>query len=144
MLFGQLNNRIQARTQHELYARGFRNRHAPMPLRKRRLRNRFRKRRLPTSTRGYSQRHGRPMIGGRRRLRKNFSLRKRPIFQHTRKVPVYNQRIEVPQTRDQVSVPLRDETYNSAPTVLDPVKPIYPTYDPYRYIEHLSCSSSVR
>ena len=136
MLFGQLNNRIQARTQQELYARGFRHRHAPQPLRKRRLRNRFRKRRLPLRTRP-----ARPMIGGRRRLRKNFNTnRKRPIFQHTRKVPAYNQRIEdpfetyapAPQTRDQVSVPLRDESYYNGP-VLDPIKPMI--YDPYSMMD---------
>ena len=133
MLFGQLNNRIQARTQQELYARGFRHRHAPaQPLRKRRLRNRFRKRRLPLRTRPAV----RAPIGGRRRLRKNFNtIRKRPIFQHTRKPTYYNQRIEesYPQTRDQVSVPLRDETYSSQPSVLDPIKPML--YDPYSMMD---------
>ena len=133
MLFGQLNNRIQARTQQELYARGFRHRHAPaQPLRKRRLRNRFRKRRLPLRTRPAV----RAPIGGRRRLRKNFNtIRKRPIFQHTRKPAYFNQRIEesYPQTRDQVSVPLRDETYSSQPSVLDPIKPML--YDPYSMMD---------
>jgi len=134
MLFGQLNNRIQARTQQELYARGFRHRHAPQPLRKRRLRNRFRKRRLPLRTRPAV----RAPIGGRRRLRKNFNtIRKRPIFQHTRKPTYFNQRIEdsYPQTRDQVSVPLRDETYNSQPSsvILDPIKPML--YDPYSMMD---------
>ena len=86
LLFGQLNNRIQEKAAENLYARGFKGHPmgmiappAPKPIptfRKRRLRNRFRKRRLPAYIKTtYSQRHGRLPVGGRRRLRKNFQTR---------------------------------------------------------------------
>ena len=85
-MFGQLNNRIQEKAAENLYARGFKGHPmgmiappAPKPIptfRKRRLRNRFRKRRLPAYIKTtYSQRHGRLPVGGRRRLRKNFQTR---------------------------------------------------------------------
>ena len=38
------------------------------------------------------------------------------------------------QTRDQVSVPLRDETYSSEASVLDPIKPMFAN-DPYSFYE---------
>ena len=135
MLFGQLNNRIQAKAQHNLYSRGFKPQLHPLPppvpsvpLRKRRLRNKFRKRRLRPAV--YSQRTGRYPVGGRRRLRKNFRTRQRLQRVNNN---YQNHRIQeyYPQTRDQVSVPLREETYSSEASVLDPIKPML--YDPYNY-----------
>ena len=117
----------------------------PVPtFRKRRLRNRFRKRRLPAYVRtAYSQRHGRLPVGGRRRLRKNFQTRAQRPGLRTGGGLLQNHRLNSDyaatypagaMTRDQVSVPLRDETpqratYKSDASVLDPIKPM--NYDPY-------------
>lgn len=138
MLFGQLNNRIQSKVQQNLYSRNFKPQTsvaAPaVRFRKRRLRNRFRKRRLPAQG-AYSQRNGRYPVGGRRRLRKNFQAGSRNPQR------LQNHRIQeqavvsdfgyFPQTRDQVSVPLSQSTYAGESSILDPVKPML--YDPYLY-----------
>ena len=154
LLFGQLNNRIQEKASYNLYSRGFKGHPMgmvpppPVPtFRKRRLRNRFRKRRLPAYVRtAYSQRHGRLPVGGRRRLRKNFQTRaQRPglrtgggLLQNHRLNSDYAATYPGAMTRDQVSVPLRDETpqratYKSDASVLDPIKPM--NYDPYLQYE---------
>ena len=152
LLFGQLNNRIQEKASYNLYSRGFKGHPMgmvpppPVPtFRKRRLRNRFRKRRLPAYVRtAYSQRHGRLPVGGRRRLRKNFQTRAQRPGLRTGGGLLQNHRLNSDyaaatypagaMTRDQVSVPLRDETpqratYKSDASVLDPIKPM--NYDPY-------------
>ena len=145
LLFGQFHNRAQARAQENLYARGFASHPLPapppLPLRKRRLRKRFRKRRLPLFLRNdgaYSQRNGRFPVGGRRRLRKNFLTRRRPqaaLESSLRGGYLGNHRMENelkirPKLRDSV-MPIRDETYSSEASVLDPIKPML--YDPYMY-----------
>lgn len=160
LLFGQLNNRIQEKAAENLYARGFKGHPmgmiappAPKPIptfRKRRLRNRFRKRRLPAYVKtAYSQRHGRLPIGGRRRLRKNYQTRgrrpgRRPsLLKNHRLGAEYATYKNAAMTRDQVSVPLREvqatptyqpATYKSDASVLDPIKPMLYN-DPYLQYE---------
>lgn len=163
LLFGQLNNRIQEKAAENLFARGFKGHpmgmlapQLPKPIptfRKRRLRNRFRKRRLPAYIKtAYSQRHGRLPVGGRRRLRKNFQTRaRRPVGRRPGNL-LKNHRLSAEyntypgaMTRDQVSVPLREpvptltptyqpQTYKSDASVLDPIKPMLYN-DPYLQYE---------
>jgi len=158
LLFGQLNNRIQEKAAHNLYSRGFKGHPMGMPapsppiptFRKRRLRNRFRKRRLPAYVRtAYSQRHGRLPVGGRRRLRKNFHTRgnrpgQRPNLQNHRILSDQAYAYPGAMTRDQISVPLRETeqlqqptitpTYKGDASVLDQaIKPML--YDPYMQYE---------
>ena len=93
LLFGSINNRVNNRAHQRLYdlppPHGVR----PLPLRKRRLRGKgqkFRKRRL---------RNRRPVVGGRRRLRKNMNVRRRPgaaVFQPNYNLDyINNHRIQV-------------------------------------------------
>lgn len=166
LLFGQLNNRIQEKAAENLYARGFKGHPMgmiappalkPIPtFRKRRLRNRFRKRRLPAYIKTtYSQRHGRLPVGGRRRLRKNFQTRgrrpaRRPVG-HLKNHRISAEYAKYPgaMTRDQVSVPLREveptqtytpQTYKSDASVLDPIKPMLYN-DPYLQYEEQPSSA---
>merc|ERR1711981_185463 len=144
LLFGSINNRVNNRAHQRLYdlppPHGVR----PLPLRKRRLRGKgqkFRKRRL---------RNRRPVVGGRRRLRKNMNVRRRPgaaVFQPNYNLDyINNHRIQddyyPPQTRDHIHINLNDEpTYTEAASVLEPIKPMM--YDPYLYDDNIPMTMDV-
>jgi len=142
-LFNSITNRPNHYVNQRLYGAPLPLGLRPTPLRKRRLRKKgqkFRKRRL---------RNRRPLIGGRRRLRKNMNIRRRPgTFIHPAQ-PQYtnylnNHRIKYeddyfpPQSRDHIHISLDDELepYTKEASVLEPIKPLM-TYDPYLYDENV-------